>query len=125
MLVTGDIPRADKDYQACLLTGKICATPRSRALAFPPADAEVAREFGDQVTFADFNDRICDRTSCPAMRDGVVVYRDSSHLTATYAASFAPQLTELLRSFAAGAGIRPGLGQPTDENNIRATAQVR
>jgi peptidoglycan/LPS O-acetylase OafA/YrhL len=119
VLVIGDIPRADKDYQACLLTGKICATPRTRALAFPPADAEVAREFGDHVTFADFNDRICDRTSCPAIRDGVIVYRDNSHLTATYAASFAPQLTELLRRFAASPAIQP------DEKTIRATAEVR
>jgi hypothetical protein len=39
---------------------------------------------------------------CPAMRNGLIVYQNTSHLTASYAATFAPQMEEILRGFAWG-----------------------
>jgi hypothetical protein len=35
------------------------------------------------------------------MRDGAIVYRDKSHITASYAATFAPRMTQHLQVFAA------------------------
>jgi hypothetical protein len=88
-----------RDYRACLLTESECPIPRASALGYPPLEAEVAREFPDRVTFVDFSDRICDAGHCPAMRNGLIVYQNTSHLTATYAATFAPQMAEVLRGF--------------------------
>lgn len=98
--VIRDIPKADDDYRACLLTNLNCATPRKQALAYPAIEVEVAREFGALVKVLDFTDEICDPSRCPVIRDGVVVYQDSHHLTATYAATFAPQFAALLRALA-------------------------
>jgi peptidoglycan/LPS O-acetylase OafA/YrhL len=42
------------------------------------------------------NDYFCSRTSCPAVIGGVFVYRDDSHMTATFARTLAPVLLEAL-----------------------------
>jgi peptidoglycan/LPS O-acetylase OafA/YrhL len=99
VVVMRDVPRMPRDYRACLLTESECPIPRASALGYPPLEAEVAREFPDRVTFVDFSDRICDAGHCPAMRNGLIVYQNTSHLTATYAATFAPQMAEVLRGF--------------------------
>ena len=83
--------------RACFLANEACATPRWKALASPPIDAEVGREFGRLVTVADFSDVFCDAEACPVKKNGHVVYRDTNHLTATYAATFAPQITQLMQ----------------------------
>jgi hypothetical protein len=100
VLVIRDIPKANREYQSCLLTGLNCSVSRKQAFVDDPLDADVAREFGDRVTLVDFNDQICSASTCPIVSNGVIIYRDRGHLTATYAATFAPQMAELLRSFA-------------------------
>jgi peptidoglycan/LPS O-acetylase OafA/YrhL len=50
------------------------------------------------VSLVDFTDLICDATDCPVLRDGMVVYSDDNHLTATYARSIAPAMTSRLAS---------------------------
>jgi hypothetical protein len=37
-------------------------------------------------------DQICPGHSCPAMRHGLIVYRDDNHLTGSFAESLAPVL---------------------------------
>lgn len=41
------------------------------------------------LTFADPTEWLCDAVVCPAVLDGMLVYRDRSHLAATYSASLA------------------------------------
>jgi hypothetical protein len=51
----------------------------------------------------DLSDVICPtKGKCPAVVDGMIVYRDDHHLTATFAASLAPILAERLPAFGPG-----------------------
>ncbi|WP_283133838.1 SGNH hydrolase domain-containing protein [Rhizohabitans arisaemae] len=99
-----DTPSPGFDVPACLskaLNGSgsadrrtidRCAVPRVSAL--PPA------RFIGGVRVVDVTDVLCPGTTCPAVRDGVVMYRDSSHLTDTAAAVLSPRIErhlELLR----------------------------
>ncbi|MCL1897217.1 MAG: acyltransferase [Micrococcales bacterium] len=53
---------------------------------------ELVAEFGPGASYFDLNDWICSPTLCPAVIDGLLVYRGTTHLTATFAASLAPVL---------------------------------
>jgi hypothetical protein len=54
--------------------------------------------------YISLTDRICDGTTCPAMRDGVVHFADDNHLAVKFAESLAPALSaELTRALAAPA----------------------
>ena len=56
----------------------------------------------------DLSDRVCRADPCPVAVDGMIVFRDSRHLTATYAESLAPDLErELLRFLPPSAGTPP------------------
>jgi hypothetical protein len=56
-------------------------------------------EFGDKLRIVDFSDDICTGPICPAMRNGMVAYRDSLHISEIYARTFAPKIAALLRSY--------------------------
>jgi hypothetical protein len=75
-----------------------CAFPRRSG---DPVGAALARVAG--LTLLDPSTRLCPRRLCPAVIDGILVYRHAGHLTATFAATLAPWLGERLRGFA-----RPG-----------------
>ena len=45
----------------------------------------------------DLTDSLCSGTTCPAVIGRYLVYRDDSHLTATYAASIAGRLAAALK----------------------------
>jgi peptidoglycan/LPS O-acetylase OafA/YrhL len=55
------------------------------------------------VAFVDMNDRFCDESICPPIRNDIIIYRDKHHITATYARSLAPVLGERMRK------VRPDL----------------
>jgi len=48
------------------------------------------------VQFLDLNPWVCPGTDCPPVIGGVLIYRQGSHITATYAESLAPVLEALL-----------------------------
>ena len=57
-----------------------------------------------QVSFIDMNDWICDVNECPLTRGNTIVYRDKTHITATFARSLSADLyQQLVRAL-------PGLG---------------
>jgi len=99
VVVIGDIPRAHKYFATCLAQGRVCDRTRTEAIGSQP-DIEVAKEFNGKVTLVDFTDEMCDEVKCPTTKNGMIIYRDDYHLTAKYAATFAPQLSQLLSSFA-------------------------
>ena len=69
-----------------------CGGPRERWVPEDPLVA-AARELDDpRITAVDLTDLICSATQCPAVVGGVLVYFDSSHLTATYSRTLAPFL---------------------------------
>jgi hypothetical protein len=96
VVVLRDVPRADKSYRSCLLAGAACTLSRARALEHPAVEVEVASEFKEGVVLLDLNDAICGPKECHAQQNGVIVYRDSNHLTASFAATLAPKVAELL-----------------------------
>jgi hypothetical protein len=73
------------DYSACDGTRAAWISPE-------PAQTAVSRVGDPDITFADLNDHICRSKTCPAVNGGVITYFDTSHLTATYAATLAPYL---------------------------------
>lgn len=70
-----------------------CTRDRKPALAagVGAIQAEAARKL-DGVTLVDLNDAICPADKCAAVIGNVLVYRDSHHLTATYARTLGPRL---------------------------------
>ncbi|MER5458095.1 acyltransferase family protein [Micromonospora sp. NPDC002389] len=72
-----------------------CAQPRQPALVWGVPQERAAATVA-QMHLADFNDAICPGERCPAVIDGVLVYRDAHHLTATYARRLAPRLDDFL-----------------------------
>lgn len=67
-----------------------CDAPRAEALRFD-GSAEAARLVPD-ATVVDLTRYMCTDDVCPAVIGGVVVHRDNSHLSATFAATLAPAL---------------------------------
>ena len=51
----------------------------------------------DNVQTVDIGDLVCQGGICSAKRDGMVVFRDSQHMTASFAASLAPGFRRLLQ----------------------------
>jgi len=96
-----DTPRPDFDVPDCLARADWrrrwdsidCAFAQDKAL-----DARVRRIERDathdlpDVTFVDLNADICPAAMCPARRNGVIVYQDSNHLTATFVRTLVPAL---------------------------------
>lgn len=96
-----DNPIYGEDALTCLtdadaaLAGR-CAVPRADALIETGVERAAASVPNAHVI--DLTDRICEPLSCSLAVGGVVVTRDGSHLTGTFASTLAPYLeTELLR----------------------------
>ncbi|MFD0631581.1 SGNH hydrolase domain-containing protein [Catenulispora yoronensis] len=74
-----DTPKPDTDIPVCVSGAQErwqdCAFNRSDALAADPLAADL------RVTPVDFSSLLCPDTKCPAVLDGVLLYRDDSHLT--------------------------------------------
>ncbi len=92
-----DNPVARDDVMTCLgrmsgPTTTACDVPRSEALASFDGSEQAVRELGDRARFVDLTDWYCTATSCPAVVGGVLVHRDPTHLTATFATTLAPYL---------------------------------
>lgn len=71
---------------------------RDRTEMYPTGPPEVSGrdDLPGNVRFLDFTDALCTAEHCPAVVGNVLVYRDGSHLTATYARTLAPVLEEEL-----------------------------
>src|SRR5262249_46842361 len=56
---------------------------------------EASGRFANAATL-DFNDLVCPAGYCDAERDGMIVFLDAQHMTATFAASLAPAMRRRL-----------------------------
>ncbi len=102
-----DTPISRYDVPACLSRNlddiRRCASDRAYAFGSKPNAREriAARLTG--AALVDLSDVICPgKGECPAVIDGMIVYRDDHHLTATFSASLAPILGERLPAFGPG-----------------------
>lgn len=86
-----DTPWPDRDIPSCLLQNSVsaCETPR------PPVEAWLARSMSGQGEIINPTDWFCTKT-CPAVRNGIVVYRDSTHMSVDFAMHLVPLLTKEL-----------------------------
>ncbi|WP_406037128.1 SGNH hydrolase domain-containing protein [Micromonospora sp. NBC_00898] len=101
VVVLRDTPAPRRDIAECVSAHREqltrCAVPRDEALAgIGPLQADAAKGLSG-VHLVDLNDEICPADRCAAVIGGVLVYRDTNHLTATYARSLAARLDEQLQ----------------------------
>lgn len=91
-----DIPRPDMAVPDCVAKNGAslskCALPASQAL-LPDGPDVRASERNKNIGLIDLSPAFCNN-QCPAVIEGVLVYRDNNHLTATYARTLHRQLSE-------------------------------
>ncbi|GAA1466433.1 acyltransferase family protein [Nocardiopsis exhalans] len=95
VLVIRDTPRTTTDVLDCLAANThdlaACDQPVSSALRLDDPQELAVREVA-KAELVDLNDLICAEDTCPAVVGDVVVYRDTHHLTETYARLLADDL---------------------------------
>lgn len=98
VVVMRDLPRSSSPPPNCLIEHEddpqACDFKGFRK--HPPGFDLIAGGRVDGVTVIDLSDVVCPAGICNATRDGMVVYRDVTHLSATYAASLAGYLGTLI-----------------------------
>ncbi|MBN8866019.1 MAG: hypothetical protein J0H98_00550 [Solirubrobacterales bacterium] len=103
VVVLRDLPRSKRRPPDCLLEHPEALTecdfePFRKN---PPGFDLVAARGVDGVKLIDLEDVVCRGGLCPASRDGMVVYRDTAHLSATYAVTLAGLLGRRIGDFPA------------------------
>lgn len=68
-----------------------CATPRSKGLSKFDGNAEAVAEL-DRTSLIDMTDFYCTAKVCPSVIGSIAVFRDRTHVTATYLRTLAPYL---------------------------------
>jgi hypothetical protein len=100
LLVLGDTPQMSSDPPACLQqhSANIAACETSRSAAMSPAhdQAERAAATGAGASFASLSAQVCPYDPCPLVVGHFMMWREQTHLTATYARQLAPSLRALL-----------------------------
>jgi peptidoglycan/LPS O-acetylase OafA/YrhL len=79
-----------------------CGFDRATAVSSSVFDAEKTAAAGmPRVHFLDLTDQLCRTSVCPAILNNMIVYRDQSHLTGTFASSLAPAVAARLTAMPA------------------------
>lgn len=89
-LLIRDTPWPNRDIPSCLTTNQQCDT--ARPITIP---------YNSSATF-DPSLYLCDSKKCPAMVDGLVAYRDQSHITVAMAMHLSGQLGRKIDALVAG-----------------------
>jgi len=98
VVVLRDTPWPGKDMASCVAQNmsnpSTCDVSRA---ALDKSIYDVGMTHGvPQAHGVDLSDIICDKTVCPATRGKYLVYRDTNHLTATFAKALEPYLAKRL-----------------------------
>jgi peptidoglycan/LPS O-acetylase OafA/YrhL len=106
-----DTPGSRYDVPVCISRHvadvRPCETGRSVAFGASPGVVESVAAHISGATLIDLGTRVCPWDPCPVVLDGMIVYRDSHHLTATFAASLRPELDAELQRALSGAPLAP------------------
>lgn len=79
-------PRFPFSVPECLSRFQECSTPRVEAVDSAVVSAELAAAEGlGHVTVLDMNNHLCGLVRCEAVANGQVIYRDTNHVTVSYA----------------------------------------
>lgn len=103
VLAVRDSTRLQETVPECLertgFDAHACGQPRTERLLATSPLLDVA-DLPDNVLPIDLTDRICRPDWCRAVEGNVIVYRDTSHVTATYMRTLAPFLRDALEEVA-------------------------
>jgi len=108
VLVLKDTPQTFMQVYACVAEHSNqltrCTYDREKGVAASAAPTQaIAAKGMDRVHVVDMTDAICPTARCAPVIGNVLIYRQGSHLTATYVQSLAPRLGEELASAGLGA----------------------
>ena len=101
-----DTPYPGRDVPGCLSSNRddidACAIPRAVAFTERLGAIETIAAKASGASLIDLTDRICvGERACPVVVNDRIVYRDHSHLTATFSRSLAPALGDAIASLGA------------------------
>lgn len=97
VVVLRDTPSMYRSFRECLIANSaVCGRPRNEALGSSERAVSRVETFGTKVKLMDLTDVLCDQSFCPAETNRMIVYRDSDHLTATFATTLWPYFKEVL-----------------------------
>jgi peptidoglycan/LPS O-acetylase OafA/YrhL len=130
LVVLEDTPRPFFDVPRCLVKfiddPARCDLSAERALNPRQSEAERAAVAAvPGASYISLNDALCDAKKCPAQRDGVVRFRDNSHLSVRFAASLAPRLSETLTRAIAAPRIGEAAPRSASVLEVRERASRR
>lgn len=98
VIVIRDNPEAREDFRSCVAYGRSCDQKRSDAFNTTQPEFDAVQEMFPKARLMDFSDQICTSTTCPVMKDNIVVYSDKSHISNVFALTFTPAFVQLLTS---------------------------
>lgn len=102
VLVLRDTPAMPDSVPDCLATGPVswddCGAAPSQALEPDPLAAAGRADGSGLVTVREVTDLMCDDEVCHPVIGGVVAYFDHGHLTATFARTLTPEVTDGVRA---------------------------
>jgi hypothetical protein len=111
-VVLSDTPSMRKDVPQCLSANRnrisACERPRSKAIPRVHVDAEKAAAVARGAVFASMNAVVCPYDPCPLIVGHFLMWRNASHLTATYARQLAPSVGAMVSRILS----RSGSGEP-------------
>ncbi|MCX6430701.1 MAG: acyltransferase family protein [Actinobacteria bacterium] len=84
-----DTPLPKEDVPSCLSSSNATSC---LAIPSPPVFKK------EKILHIESKDWFCDAKECPAIRYGIVVYRDTTHISVDYALHLVPELTAALRA---------------------------
>jgi peptidoglycan/LPS O-acetylase OafA/YrhL len=95
-----DTPLPGKDIPVCI-SGALddwsqCAFPRQSALSPDQVVVQALTGRQQQLNVVDLTSYLCPTAICPAVRNGILLYRDDSHITATVSRVLAPAIEQIL-----------------------------
>jgi peptidoglycan/LPS O-acetylase OafA/YrhL len=100
VVVIGDTVRQSIDPPVCLsehlADASVCSTPYARAVATERLAQERGVTEGRGAAFVDPTSWMCYTDPCPSVMGRLLIYRDSHHLSATYARALANRLADVL-----------------------------
>ncbi len=111
------------DVPSCLAAHRTrisaCETARSTAIGVGHDRAEKAAADAAGATFSSLNGVVCSYDPCPVVAGNVVMWRDQTHMTATFSALLAPSFATVASGLltpaaqtVAEASAPPDAGQP-------------
>ncbi len=101
VLVLRDTPAMPSNVPDCIAEHPVdvdaCGAPREVALEPDPLAAAARADTTGLVSVASVEDLMCDAERCHPVVGGLIAYFDHGHLTATFARTLAPEVTDAVR----------------------------